>query len=164
MANLDSYSYTLKELEQETFNLTDIWDGILIYDNDNEIAADLTAEDYDCNEYKDCVCINDKFRYLTTSGNDIDSMYVDDLKCFNFELPFGKTAHHLNLNFQRLFSINKIQFNLAKLREEKNISKVFIFLNRLNSYDFDWDRKFEAGNDYMYELTIVRNNYQDDYW
>ena len=162
-ANLDSYSYNLEKLEKETFNFTHIFHSISIYD-DKEIAAKLTAEDYDCDENKDCVYTGcHKFLQLSPS-KDIDSMYADDLKCFNFELPFGQTAHDLNLNFQRLISINKIQFDLTKLKEEKNISRVFIFLNRYYSYDFDWDRKYETGNDYMYGLSIVRSNYQDDFW
>ena len=159
--NLDSYKYNLKKLEEQTLKPTQIFDRILVYDTD-EIATNVTLEDYEYTNRKDWLYRGDKLQFFGNSH--IDILYADDLKCFNFELPFGKRTHHLNLNYHRLFNTNKIHFNLTKLKEDKNISKVFIFLNKIHSYDFDWDRKFEAGSSYMYELTMIKSSYMDDYW
>ena len=154
MVDLSSYKRTLNILEKETLNLTEIWSKTSIYDDENQFT-ELTIDNLTFDNFKE-------WHYKQDHNFEINILYLDDIKCFNFGSPFNKTARHLNLNHQRLFNLYTASFDLQLVKKLKQ-SNVFVFLNRDWMFDFDW-KDGVGPADYHYEITVIKSNYQDDYW
>ena len=123
MIEMSFNNYTMLGLEEKTLNLTEIWNDTLVYDDDNQLAAELTIQNHTIGHFKNWYYKKDNRFFMSV-------FYLDNIKCFSINPPLFKTTRYLNLNFQRLFHLYTIRLNFKKLREVTKLerNKIFIFL------------------------------------
>ena len=160
---LNFNNYTLKDLNEKTLDFSEIFDSLLIFDDDNK-AAGLTMQNFLLN-------FDDHQRYspfwvapLNGRRLVVPALYMDDLKCYTYSIVGNKTDRNLNVHYHRLQKLYTFTYSFENLNETRgNYNYFFIYFSRPFSCDLDWDKSFSFG-DYVFEFNIFQKRYQDDYF
>ena len=167
--NLASNNLKVKDLDAKTWKFPEIFENLLIFDEQGRGLTNLTASDF---KLEDAPNIATKAQAWTVHPDDhttlqAEEFYVGDMKCVTLFLPKNKTQRHLNVHYHQLHKLFTISFsyrnlNRTKMDKEKYKKQFYIFFNKFYSFDFDWDRPFNYG-EFDLEFVTVLRRYQDDY-